>query len=172
MDSCHHRSWLMNIPKGQFIRFRRNCTEISDYKQQAKLIEERYIKKGYIRPFLQQKIEEVGNIERETLLRNKEKRELNFSETPLILDYNIQYRKLETIIRKHGNILSADRHLVQLLLIRPRFIYRRAPTLRDLVAKSVLDPPSKKTFTFLEGKGFYPWKNCYACRHTKFSKRK
>lgn len=27
IDSCHHPTWLKSVPKGQFKRIRRNCTE-------------------------------------------------------------------------------------------------------------------------------------------------
>lgn len=89
----------MNIPKGQLIRLRRNCTTKTDYEQQADFIGERFIDKGYQRSFLQQKIEEVGNIERENLLKNKEKEEFYYEKIPLIFDYNIQVKN-----QSFGNI--------------------------------------------------------------------
>lgn len=48
---------------------------------------------------------------------------------PLVFDYNIQHKKNEKIIQRH--ILKSDRHLQDILPKRPRFIYRRAPTIRD-----------------------------------------
>lgn len=52
MDSYHHSSWLMNIPKGQLVRLRRNCTTESDYRQHAKFVGERFLDKGYEKSFL------------------------------------------------------------------------------------------------------------------------
>lgn len=97
----------MNIPKGQLVRLRMNCTTESNYRQQAVFIWECFIDKGYEKSFVQQKIKEVRNIERQNFL-NKAKEEPNYSEIPLILNYNTQLKNLETIIRKQWKILTAD----------------------------------------------------------------
>lgn len=70
------------------------------------------------------------------------------------------------MITRHWHILKSDSGLRDILPARPRFIYKRAPTLHDQLVKSVIDPP-KKQFTFFTGKGFYPCKRCYACIRTK-----
>uniref|UniRef100_A0A8C5P9M3 Reverse transcriptase domain-containing protein n=1 Tax=Leptobrachium leishanense TaxID=445787 RepID=A0A8C5P9M3_9ANUR len=33
-NSCHNPTWLKGVPKGQFIRLRRNCTDVDIFKQQ------------------------------------------------------------------------------------------------------------------------------------------
>lgn len=35
-----------------------------------------------------------------------------------------------------------------------------------------LTPPTKRNFSFFEGKGYYPCRSCYTCRPTKESKKK
>lgn len=88
------------------------------------------------------------------------------------MDFNAQHKQVKRIVRKYWDIIKADRHLGAILPEKPRFTYRRAPTLRDRLARNVLDPPTKKNFSFFEGKGYYPCKKCYTCRHTKESKKK
>lgn len=56
ITSCHHKPWLFNIPKGQLIRVKRNCTKESDYKIQADLIGRRFLEKGYDSEFIKQQI--------------------------------------------------------------------------------------------------------------------
>lgn len=75
MNSCHHKPWLVNKPKRQLIRLRRNCTEKKDYEQQAKALEITFIEKRYKSSFLQQKKCEDGNIEKEMLLKDGKKKE-------------------------------------------------------------------------------------------------
>lgn len=94
------------------------------------------------------------------------------SGVPFFMDFNIQHKQIEKICKKYWNIVKADRHLGPILPEKPKFTYRRAPTLRDLIAKNVLDPPAQKKFYIFEGKGFYPCKTCYTFRHTKESKKK
>lgn len=58
-----------------------------------------------------------------------------------------------------------------LLPMKPKFIYRRAPTIKNRVVRNVVEPP-KRPFTFFTGKGFFPWKRCFACSRTKHPKAK
>lgn len=88
------------------------------------------------------------------------------------MDFNMQHKQIEKIVKKYWNIVKADRHLGTILPEKSRFTYRRAPTLRDRIAKDVLDPPSQNKCSFFDGKGFYPCKTCYICRHTKETKKK
>lgn len=36
--SGHHPAWIKNIPKGQMLRVRRNCTELVDYHAQLNIL--------------------------------------------------------------------------------------------------------------------------------------
>lgn len=77
-------------------------------------------------------------------IRNTE----NNNTLSLVMDFNAQHKQVERIVRKHWDIIKADRHLGAILPEKPRFTYRRAPTLRDRLARNVLDPPTKKNFSF------------------------
>lgn len=86
---------------------------------------------------------------------------------PIILNYGVQHRKVEKVFKKHWPILTTDKHLKEILPSNPKFTYRRAPTLRDKIARNVVDPPKTPDFTFFSGKGFFPCRQCYACVRTK-----
>lgn len=77
---------------------------------------------------------------------------------PIILDFSIQYKKIEQIIRRHWSVLPLDKQLQEVLPKHPNFIYRRAPTLRDKLVKNIPDPPTKGFTTF-----FY-WQR-FLCLH-------
>lgn len=55
LDSFHYAPWLENIPKGQLIRLRRNCTKKEVFTKQAEFIDESFIQKGYQHNFLRKK---------------------------------------------------------------------------------------------------------------------
>lgn len=81
------------------------------------------------------------------------------------MDYNEQHKKHEKIITRHWGILLNYRILRPALPTHHLFIYRHAPTLRDLVAPGVVDPPinkETKLFSFLSG--FYACGRCAACK--------
>lgn len=100
------------------------------------------------------------------LIKDKQKCDSRVNRVLIILDYNAQYKKIEKIRKRHWHILLMDTHLQELLPQNPKFVYKRAPTLRDKIIKNIPDPPSI-CFTFCTGKGFYPCKRCFACTRTK-----
>lgn len=46
-NSCYHKPWLVNVPRGQFLRIKRNCTNISDFEEQSTELDNTFIRKGY-----------------------------------------------------------------------------------------------------------------------------
>lgn len=80
-------------------------------------------------------------------------------DVPMIMDFNIQHCKIEKIFKKHWPLLLAYHQLRKILPDKPKFVYRKAPTLRDIIAKNVLDPPkTSQKLSFFQRKGFYPCK--------------
>lgn len=166
-DSCHFKPWLYNIPKGQFTRLKRNCTKEEDYRNQAQVIGERFKAKGYNEDWLKNQIEHVNLLDRNKMLEEQPKTRVQNEVPSIVLDFNTQHRDVAKVIQKHWHILKNDKDLREILPERPNIVYKRAPTIRDLIVKSVLDPPPTSTYTFFSGKGFYPCRNCYACRHAR-----
>lgn len=76
LESCHHRNCLYNIPKGQLMRLRRNCTNKSDFLAQAENMGHRFIKKGYDNQFVKRKITEVAEMNRNEFIKDRKKQEL------------------------------------------------------------------------------------------------
>lgn len=65
--------WLINIPKGQFIRLRTNCSVNNEYLKQAQWMGKRFEDKGYSKEFIDNKILEVNQVSREILIQDKVK---------------------------------------------------------------------------------------------------
>lgn len=138
------------------VHLRRNCSDDSTYLEQAKVLGKRFIMKGYNEDFIEEKIKEVYRIPRNTLIQDKEKETSKFCAIPLIFNYNTQHKEVEQIITKHWALLKADKHLNTILPDRPYFVYRKAPTLRDKIAKNIMDPPKRSNeLSFFQGKGFF-----------------
>ena len=63
--SLNHPNHVINIiPKGQFIRIRRICSEKEDYVDNCRIICNHFTKRGYDSRKLNEIIKEVGNIDR------------------------------------------------------------------------------------------------------------
>lgn len=158
ITSCHHQPWLFNIPKGQLIRVRRNCTKESDYKIQADLVGKRFMDKGYDAEFINKQISSVQSLDRTTMIHTQKKTSLILEAPALILNFNVQHKDIEKIKKKYWYILREDKHLQSILPDKPFIVYKRANTLRDPIVKNVVDPPSTNSFSFFNGKGFFPCK--------------
>lgn len=120
--------------------------------------------KRYDQVFIEKKRQDVGNIERNVLLQNKPVQERQELPLALIMDYNLQHKQVERIIEKYWNILKYDDILKSFILVKPRFIYKRATILRDQLVKNVVEPPVTNTIIIFDGKCFYACGRCYSCR--------
>lgn len=61
---------------------------------------------------------------------------------PFITGYNTEYKALGEIIKKKNwPIIRNHPHLSKILPPRPKFIYRRARRIRDVIVKNVPEPP-------------------------------
>lgn len=47
MDSCHHQYWLKSVSRGQFMRIRCSYTKQNDCAQQADVLAQLMVGKGY-----------------------------------------------------------------------------------------------------------------------------
>ncbi|CAH2322233.1 Hypothetical predicted protein [Pelobates cultripes] len=46
-NSGHYTPWLSSIPKGQFQKIWRNCTNINIYEEQSEIVADRFIQNNY-----------------------------------------------------------------------------------------------------------------------------
>lgn len=164
--SCHHPKWIGNMPKGQLMRMRRNCSSITDFERQADVLIKRFTDKGYEKKEMDRLKEQVKNMDRSSLLHKKERNTHNVAEFAFLTGFNRQYKQLENIFKKHWPILKSDRTLGELLPKGPRFIYRRAPNIRNRLVHNVVNP-LRKTDLFPELKGFFRCRKCLPCRESR-----
>lgn len=164
VNSCHHPQWLGAVPKGQYMRIRRNCDDITDYHTQSEILTNRFQEKGYPLKNLIKTKNQVLAMNRDSLLVPKEKAPF-LGDISFISGFHRQYEGVEKIFHKYWPILCKDRDLQNVLPPKPKFIYRRAPGLRNMIALNVPDSP-KKPSTFLDGSGFHYCTRCKACRTT------
>lgn len=107
---------------------------------------------------------------RETLLTKNKKKSFR-GDIAFITSFHRQYRDVEKIFKKHWAILMKDRDLRKVVPIRPQFIYKRSPGLRNKIEPNIPDP-LKRVTNFLDWEGFHCWTRCKACETSKSNKRK
>uniref|UniRef100_A0A8C5LNH5 Reverse transcriptase domain-containing protein n=1 Tax=Leptobrachium leishanense TaxID=445787 RepID=A0A8C5LNH5_9ANUR len=107
--SCHLPQWLDGIPKSQFLRVRRNCTDLETYERQSNKLKKDFLEKGYDVDTLEETKNKVGNMERTDLLKKKTKTgSLYSTDVPFIFSYNAQNQYIRKTIKKYWPILKKD----------------------------------------------------------------
>lgn len=115
-DSCHHRSWLKSVPHSQFLRLRRNCTDVDTYVVQASILKQRFIEKGYDELSLNSEIQQVAMVNRCSLLTPKPPRESdNTYKCSMLTTFFVQHKEIKNIINRRWGILKND-HILETLL--------------------------------------------------------
>lgn len=93
LESCNHNRWLCNFPRGQ------NCTQEEDFVSQSQVLSTRFQQKGYDRSILDNEIEKVRNMDRNTLIFNVPNVNQNTTtQIRMILDFSVQHKKFEKIV--------------------------------------------------------------------------
>ncbi|XP_063810519.1 toll-like receptor 7 [Pseudophryne corroboree] len=167
-ESEHHINWLNGIPKGQFLRIRRNCSEDTVCTSQINELKNAFIEKGYQPENLGTIQIEIMNKGRTSLIHNKKQKKnddkfCNHSQWSFITGYDHQYKKMELIIRKHWNLLCLDDTLKNIIPKKPTFIYRKAANLKNKLVRSALPQNNNPVRT----SGFHRCGLCLPCRLIK-----
>lgn len=148
VDCCHHRN-NCSVLLSQFLRLRRNCTNIKDFEIQASLVKNTFLEKGYLQSDLDQEVHRAREINRSELfqdtsqVRNKGSKNFKWS---LFTSFSIQHWEMKHIFNKHWRVLKNDYIIGPLLPEKADVIYRGAPSLQMQIAPSIINPPSRPTF--------------------------
>lgn len=163
-DSCHYNPWLRAVPFGQFMRLRRNCTEVSVFDEQAAVLSSRFVEKGYDPQTLCQTLEKVRQLVRSSLLVDKPQWLTdNKVSLPFITTYSMQSRTIKKLIQRHWHLLSNDQVLKDLLPDKPQVVFKGASSLGNKIAPSIQDPPREHRHFFQNLTGYYQCKKCQVC---------
>ncbi|OCT99555.1 hypothetical protein XELAEV_18005337mg [Xenopus laevis] len=148
-DSCHPCHFNKGIPRGQFLRLRRNCSSDDNFlKESCKLRD------------------------KSTLLKDKKTKKSGRGSQytqPVTLrtKYSRQFNRIKSIVGKYLPILYADKDFKEILRTGYRIVARRAPTIGSILAPSLFSRASKSK-TWLQSVGMF---KCNATRYFECSVR-
>jgi hypothetical protein len=141
--SNHPRHMINNIPKSQFLRLRRICSETSDFMMQCDRYTKYFMDRGYDEKKLLRTAKEISQIKRKDTLENPT-RTRDKENTVFVCDWHPGLAQLPGMIKKHHNILQNDPELRNIFKDPPIVAFRRATTVRNKVVKNDVQPPPKK----------------------------
>ena len=109
-DSAHPPHCKKNLPYGQFLRLRRICSKPSDFLKHTKEMKTHFIERGYPKRVVDQSILRCKNLERNTLLEPKEKKDKEPEDNIfLVQTFRPCRNSLTDTIKKNWNILGKSK---------------------------------------------------------------
>ena len=152
--SCHPKHSKNGAPYGEFLRIRRNCSNIEDYHSQATKRVADYIYRGYPRDIVNEAYLKAASMNREALLQragNKTQKTMN--RVPLVLTFNPANPNLVQIIQKHWDIMRLS-NKASAFPEPPMVVYRRNQNLGDKLVRAKLKSPYNTQTTQQKRPGF------------------
>ena len=141
--SNHPKHMINNIPKSQFLRLRRICSETSDFMEQCKRYTKYFMDRGYDEKKLLRSAKEISQMSRKDILENPA-RNRDKDSTVFVCDWHPGLSQLPGMIKKHHNILQNDPELRNIFKEPPIVAFRRTTTVRSKVVKNDVQSPPKK----------------------------
>ena len=109
--SNHPPHVIKNLPKGQFIRVRRICSEKKEYLKHAEKLKTYFINRGYKEHIVEKTLVDVSKMNQDDLLADK----TAITKDPQVIfvsDYHCNLKSLPVILMKHYHILQNDIKIV------------------------------------------------------------
>ena len=145
-SSCHPEHVIKNIPKGQFLRLRRICSDTTDFIRECNRYIAYFIARGYDKDKLYETSREVLRLDRNSLLttnRNIDKKQ--HDQSIFITTWHPSLRFLHRILRKHFFHIQNDDSLKEIFPEVPMVAFRRKKSIRNYIVRNDINPPQKNT---------------------------
>ena len=139
--SNHPKHVIANIPKGQFIRIRRICTDKDEYFANCRKLSSFFVKRGYHQNDLAQTVKEISEIKRSKLLEDniQEKKD---PQIIFVCEWHPNLSQLPSILKKH--LLENDTATKKIFLSRPIVAYRRPKSIKNYVIRNNIEADDVK----------------------------
>ncbi|KAJ1126012.1 hypothetical protein NDU88_004425, partial [Pleurodeles waltl] len=126
-DSHHPKSLRDNLPFGQFLRLRRNCSSTHTYNTQANDLQTKLLARNYPREIVNRAPKRARNNNREALLEPNT-RDINKSMT-CVTTFTPLSNKIKRTILKRWSILGSSGCNIP----RPLFAFKRSQNIKDVI---------------------------------------
>ena len=150
-DSCHPKHVFSSLAYGEFIRVRRNCSNLETFDTHSETILNAFLKRGYERELLDKARAEARSKSRSDLLSTYETTTVptgsniqeprsdtstTWRDHHCVLTYHPANRAIKHVITQNWDLLGTSEATRELYESKIVFGYRRNPRLRDLLVRS------------------------------------
>ena len=162
--SNHPRHVIRNIPKGQFIRIRRICSNLADFNHHSAVLSKFLVNRGYDSKELADTAKIVSKMNRSELLKDKERTKKD-PQTIFVAEWHPSLARLPSLLKKHYHLLNSDPATEKIFPVEPTVAFRRPRSLRNQLVRSDIIPRKSDTRRQTEKCG----KSCRICSSLKSS---
>ena len=141
--SCHPTHVIKNIPKGQFIRIRRICSDMEDFLFHSDIMKKHFKLRGYNEIDLTRTISEVQKMKREELLKDKS-REINGRGRVFVCTWHPSLKTIPATLSRNHDILLNDPKLKSIFEEKSSVAYRRRKNIGNFLCKNDVRMLEKK----------------------------
>ncbi|XP_078510994.1 uncharacterized protein LOC144770387 [Lissotriton helveticus] len=165
-SSHHPRALRDNLPFGQFLRIRRNCSIKEHYFEQSEDLARRLKERGYPKRLVTKARKRAWFYPHEELLTQKDQTTQSQDRLVCVTTFSTKSNKIKRIINQHWKLISDDINQ----LGTPLHAFKKAKSVKDFVVRSLLPTPEEPTITSMWNLpptiGHYRCGNCKACDST------
>ena len=145
--SSHPSHVIKNIPKGQFTRLRRICSDTLDFIEQSRRYMQYFIDQGYNKEELLHQMHEVTKMSRDDLLQPKQQKQKDPSMI-FVTTWHPKLSGLPKMLRSHFHHLQNSENS-KLFTELPTVAFKRMKTLGNIIIRNDVTSKEKSTYATL-----------------------
>ena len=134
--SSHPRHCKTGVPYSQAHRYRRICSEMTQFDTHAQELRAAFLRHKYPEKIIDNAIERARSLDRGVTMEEKDGNKDKTSGANLILTYSAAAPRVNSILSRHFNILKQSSRLSTVFQTPPKVVYRRNKNLRDLLVRA------------------------------------
>ena len=136
-SSSHPSHVIKNIPKGQFLRLRRICSNTHDFITHANNFINYFSCRGYDKKAVEHAAREAMKADRETLLnKTKLPKKKTDSQSIFVTTYHPKLRNLSSLFKRHFHFIQNDSTLSKIFESSPLVAFKRRKSIRNFVVRN------------------------------------
>uniref|UniRef100_A0A8C5WH29 Reverse transcriptase domain-containing protein n=1 Tax=Leptobrachium leishanense TaxID=445787 RepID=A0A8C5WH29_9ANUR len=161
-ESFHPVPLKLGIPIGQYLRARRNCSNVNDFKEETNRLREMFRSKGYPNRCLKRAYKKALSSDRKQLLIRK-KKIMQEKQIRFIATFDNGWDEIKNICQKYWPILQLDENISKVISKSASFTARRSTNLKDILVHSHFSINESTTHWLTSKPGIRRCGHCKVC---------
>ena len=139
-SSCHPKHMKTGLPYSQFLRVRRICSDLEDYKQNAQMLASHFLRRGYPAETIQMGLLKAQNMDRNSLIHPPAPQSAPNTEPQVfaVTTFHPSFKDFRNIITENWDHLSRSPATRDMHTSKIIFGNRRPKNLREHLVKAKL----------------------------------